>query len=70
MTSSVFVQEKRTEVAGPLHRPVCLQLKAHQAVIAAAHMRDMFATDPARPPTGRIEGAIDRDSAVTLPIRR
>ena len=48
MTSSVFVQEKRTEVAGPLHRPVCLQLKAHQAVIAAAHMRDMFATDPAR----------------------
>src|SRR3569623_527998 len=48
MASSVFAKEKQNEVTGPLHRPVCLQLKAHQAVMAAVHMRDMFATDPAR----------------------
>jgi glucose-6-phosphate isomerase len=48
MASSVSAKEKQDEATGPLHRPVCLQLKAHQAVMAAAHMRDLFATDPAR----------------------
>src|SRR3569832_1137208 len=48
MASSVSAKEKQDEVTGPLHRPVCLQLKAHQAVMAAAHMRDLFATNPAR----------------------
>jgi len=48
MASSVFAKEKQDEMAGPLHRPVCHQLKAHQAAMAAVHMRDLFASDPAR----------------------
>src|SRR3569833_566621 len=48
IASSVFAKEKQDEVTGPLHRPVCLQLKAHQTIMAAAHMRDLFAPDPAR----------------------
>src|SRR3569832_1582142 len=48
MASSVSAKEKQEEVTGPLHRPVCLQLKAHQAFMAAALMRDLFATVPAR----------------------
>ena len=35
-------------VAGPLHRPVCQSLRAHQAEMAALHMRDLFAADPGR----------------------
>lgn len=34
--------------AGPLHRPVCRLLQAHHAQMAALHMRDLFAADPAR----------------------
>ena len=34
--------------AGPLHRPVCRLLQAHQAEMAAVHMRELFAADPAR----------------------
>ena len=34
--------------AGPLHRPVCRLLQAHYAQMAALHMRDLFAADPAR----------------------
>jgi hypothetical protein len=44
---------------------------------ANAHVRDgahpavhaMFATDPARPPSARIQGTIDRSSATTLAVR-
>lgn len=36
---------------------------AHPAV------HTMFATDPARPPAGTIQGTIDRASATTLPMR-
>ena len=48
MTSSLFVQEKQDDMPGPLHRPVCRQLKAHHTALAAVHMRDLFAADPAR----------------------
>jgi glucose-6-phosphate isomerase len=34
--------------AGPLHRPVCQALQAHQAQMATRHMRELFADDPAR----------------------
>ncbi|MFP5409676.1 MAG: glucose-6-phosphate isomerase [Gammaproteobacteria bacterium] len=33
---------------GPLHRPVCRQLRAHQAAMVAVHMRDLFDADPQR----------------------
>ncbi len=43
------VQAMREAVAeGPLHRPVCRSLQAHQSEMAAVHMRDLFAADPAR----------------------
>jgi glucose-6-phosphate isomerase len=48
MASSVFVQEKQNDLPAPLHRPVCRQLKAHQAAMAAVHMRDLFVSDPQR----------------------
>ncbi|MHB1187681.1 glucose-6-phosphate isomerase [Thiobacillus sp.] len=48
MAPSVFAQEKQDEIPGSLHRPVCRQLKAHRAAMAAVHMRDLFAADPAR----------------------
>jgi len=48
MASSVFAQEKQNDLPAPLHRPVCRQLKAHQAAMAAVHMRDLFASDPQR----------------------
>lgn len=48
MSSSVFAMQEQGEVSGPLLRPVCLLLKVHQAAMAAAHMRDLFETDPAR----------------------
>jgi glucose-6-phosphate isomerase len=48
MASSVFAQEKQNDLPVPLHRPVCRQLKAHQAAMAAVHMRDLFASDPQR----------------------
>lgn len=48
MTSPVFVDEKQAGETGCLSHPVCPQLKAHQAALAAVHMRDMFAVDPAR----------------------
>ena len=34
--------------SGTLHRPVCRLLRAHQVQMAAVHMRDLFAADPAR----------------------
>ncbi|MGB9129161.1 MAG: glucose-6-phosphate isomerase [Thiobacillus sp.] len=48
MASSLLAQEKQNEVPGPTHRPVYLQLKAHQAAMDAVHMRDLFAADPHR----------------------
>ena len=33
---------------GPLHRPVCRLLQAHQAQMAGLHMRELFAAAPAR----------------------
>ncbi len=48
MTSSVFAKDEQGKLTGPLHRPVCGQLTAHQAAMATVHMRDMFAADPAR----------------------
>ena len=33
---------------GPLHRPVCRALQAHQAQMSTRHMRELFAADPAR----------------------
>jgi len=48
MASSVFAQVKQNDLPGPLHHPVCRQLKAHQAAMAAVHMRDLFASDPQR----------------------
>ena len=48
MSTSVFANEKQDETPGPLHRPICQQLKAHHAAMAGMHMRDLFAADPAR----------------------
>jgi len=48
MASSVFAQENQNDLPAPLHRPACRQLKAHQAAMAAVHMRDLFASDPQR----------------------
>jgi len=48
MASSVLPIQTRHEVPGALHRPVCQQLKAHQAALADVHMRDLFAADPQR----------------------
>ena len=48
MSLSVFSMQKQGEPAVPLHRPVCRLLKAHQAVMAGVHMRDLFASDPGR----------------------
>jgi glucose-6-phosphate isomerase len=48
MASSIFAIPKQDEVTGPLHRPICQQLKAHQAAMADRHMRDLFAADPGR----------------------
>ena len=47
---STAVQTLRGDVGKPgsLHRPVCRLLQAHQAQMAAVHMRDLFAADPAR----------------------
>ena len=33
---------------GPLHRPVCLSLRAHQAELSGVHMRALFDADPLR----------------------
>ncbi len=46
--ASVFAMRKQDEAPGALHRPIFQQLKAHQEVMAAIHMRDLFAADPAR----------------------
>ncbi|MCA1979866.1 MAG: glucose-6-phosphate isomerase [Thiobacillus sp.] len=35
-------------VGGPLHRPVCRSLRAHQQAMATMHMRTLFEADPAR----------------------
>ncbi len=48
MASSVCAQEKQDDLPGPLHRPVCRQLKAHQGSMDGVHMRDLFASDPQR----------------------
>ncbi len=48
MASTVFAIHDQGEVPGPLHRQVCQQLRAHQVQMAAAHMRELFAADPAR----------------------
>jgi glucose-6-phosphate isomerase len=48
MASSVKEKQIPGEVPGPLHRPVCRQLKAHQVAMADLHMRELFAADPAR----------------------
>src|SRR5690606_11065512 len=48
MASSAFAIQQQGEVPGALHRPVCQQLKAHHAAMAATHMRDLFAADPGR----------------------
>ena len=48
MSSSIFATQDQGEMSGPLHRPVCRLLKAHQAHMAGMHMRDLFASDPAR----------------------
>jgi len=41
-------QAMHETAGGPLHRPVCRSLRAHQAEMAALHMRDLFAADPGR----------------------
>jgi len=48
MASPVFAKQKQGERPGPFHRPAGRQLKAHQAAMAAVHMRDLFAADPQR----------------------
>ena len=48
MASSVLPIQTQREVPGALHRPVCQQLRAHQAAMADVHMRDLFAADPQR----------------------
>ncbi len=48
MASTVVAIQDQNEVPGPLHRQVDRQLQAHQAQMAAVHMRDLFAADPAR----------------------
>ena len=48
MASSVLAERGQDDVPGSLHRPVCQQLKAHQAQMAKVHMRDLFAEDPSR----------------------
>ncbi|MDA8127586.1 MAG: glucose-6-phosphate isomerase [Betaproteobacteria bacterium] len=48
MASSVSAKRKQEGVRGPLHSPVCRDLRAHQAALAGVHMRDLFAADPAR----------------------
>jgi glucose-6-phosphate isomerase len=48
MASSVKEKQTQGEVPGPLHRPVCRQLKVHHAAMADSHMRELFAADPAR----------------------
>jgi len=48
MVLSVFAPEKQDDLPGSLHRPVCRQLKAHQASMDGLHMRDLFASDPQR----------------------
>ena len=39
---------RETMDEGPLHRPVCQSLRAHQAEMAAIHMRTLFDADPLR----------------------
>ena len=41
-------QAMHETATGPLHRPVCRILRAHQAEMATVHMRDLFAADPGR----------------------
>lgn len=41
-------QAMHETATGPLHRPVCRSLRAHQAEMATVHMRDLFAADPGR----------------------
>ncbi len=41
-------QAMHETAAGPLHRPVCRSLRAHQAEMATVHMRDLFEADPGR----------------------
>ncbi|MEW5966604.1 MAG: glucose-6-phosphate isomerase [Pseudomonadota bacterium] len=49
MTTFGYVQSLPGDPPGaPLHRPVCRQLRAHQAAMAGAHMRDLFDADPQR----------------------
>ena len=48
MSSSVLSMQEHGEVPGPMHRPACRLLKAHQASMDGVHMRDLFAADPAR----------------------
>ncbi|MFP5403592.1 MAG: glucose-6-phosphate isomerase [Gammaproteobacteria bacterium] len=48
MTTFGYAQAQAEEAPGPLHRPVCRQLRVHQAAMAAVHMRDLFAADPRR----------------------
>ena len=47
MSKVGFAMQDQGGASGPLHRPVCRFLKAHQAAMAAVHMRDLFgAEDP------------------------
>jgi glucose-6-phosphate isomerase len=48
MSKVGFATQDQGGASGPLHRPVCQFLKAHQAAMATVHMRDLFAADPAR----------------------
>jgi glucose-6-phosphate isomerase len=48
MISSGIAMQEQPEMPGPLHRPVCQLLKAHQVQMAGMHMRDLFESDPAR----------------------
>ncbi len=48
MSSAVQACGGGMDGPGVLHRPICRLLQAHQTQMAAVHMRDLFAADPAR----------------------